>query len=163
MISSAKVATPVSSNVPGTPATVSPDSAGTPFDSILALETVAAASTSPQAALDPSTVLEPDGAAELPEGLLADDDGNADDGDDAADDPLAFLAALLAYPVMTPAPATAASAAVSSGGGEMLEGIEDSLASAGKQGGQPAPDAATDPVAGNSPTSADPKALDASL
>src|SRR3954469_14271761 len=166
MISSAKSATPVSSNVPGTPATVSPDSTGTPFDAILALETVAATATSPQAALDLSTVVDPGNVAELPEDLLAEgDDADADDGDDAADDPLAFLAALLAYPATTPAPApaTAASAAASGAGGEMLEGIEDSLASAGKHGGQAAPDAAPDPVATNSATTADPKALDASL
>lgn len=156
MISSAKAAAPVSNTAPGTPVTAAPDTAETAFDTILALETVAATPTATSAA-----------AADLTEALdgeaTSGDLADGDDGHDANEsDPLAILAALLAYPAIAPAPTAPAG-----GKDDALEGIQDALASAGKQLGHAATDAAspslTDDGKADAPLTADLKAVDASL
>jgi flagellar hook-length control protein FliK len=86
---------------------------------VLTLETVTATTTaSTDAALD---------------GLLSGvADGDVKAADDASDvDPLAFLAALLSYPLLAPT----SNAAGAAPAGEGNDGIEDVLASSGKPGG----------------------------
>jgi flagellar hook-length control protein FliK len=174
MISSPRAAAPVTTNVPGTPGQDASGVSATPFDAILALETVAATPTVSQPALDLGTALDADTAlGELSDGLLEGDDGDDGDGDDVAEtDPLAFLAALLAYPLTPTAAASTASAAsaASRSDGGVSDAIDDALASAGA-GGPVTADATPSPVSnpdGDSgsatpPVAVDPKAVDPAL
>jgi len=173
MISSAKTAAPVSNNAPGVNAPAAPAAAATPFDAILALETVAATPTAMSAAaaeLTASLHVEAN-SDDLAGGLTGGPDAEADDGHDANEsDPLAILAALLAYPAIAP---TSTSTAGSDGGAkdDALDGIKDAIASAGKQLGRAAADTtagspstvSADPGNADTATAADPKAVDASL
>jgi flagellar hook-length control protein FliK len=163
MISAAKTTAPVSNNSTGTPAATGHDSGSTNFDTILALESIAATPTGvSQAALDLTSSL---GA-----GATLGDDANADDGDNGVEtDPLAVLAALLAYPIAA-APTAAASAATDAAD-DATDGIQDALAAAGKQVGHAIADAtAASSSAGtadsgdaNAAPAIDPKTTDASL
>jgi flagellar hook-length control protein FliK len=122
MISASRPAAPANSATAAAPASSASDEPSKPFDAVLTLETVAATTTaSTDAAL---------------EGLLSGvDDGDLKAADDASDaDPLAFLAALLAYPLLAPT----ANAAGAAPAGEGDDGIEDVLASSGKPGGHEA-------------------------
>jgi len=123
MISASRPAAPANSATTAAPASSASDAPSPPFDAVLTLETVAATTTaSTAAALD---------------GLLSGvDDGDLGPGDDVSDaDPLAFLAALLSYPLLAPTSNAAGAAAA----GEGDDGIEDVLASSGKPAGHEAP------------------------
>lgn len=165
MISSAKATAPVSNNAPGASVPAASEGSGTPFDAILALETVAATPTAVAAA-----------ATDLTASLHVDEvsgevvDAEADDGHDANEsDPLAVLAALLAYPLAAPV-MTASTASTGGAADDELDGIKDALASAAKRLGQAGADAATaspgtgnaDTDIANSLTAVDPKSADVS-
>src|SRR5436190_21333518 len=95
MISSARpaAASGNSANADTTTATRGADSSGAPFDSVLALETIAAEANAAQ--LDLSTACQQGGLEELPEDLLADDDADTNEGDEVALGPLALLGLLV--------------------------------------------------------------------
>jgi flagellar hook-length control protein FliK len=151
MISAPRPAAPANSAKSAAPASSASDAPSTPFDDVLTQESTATTSASTEAALD---LVAADG---LQGGLLSGvDDGDLEHGDDATDtDPLAFLAALLAYPLAVPN-SNAAGAAATSGNDD---GIEDALVSSGKSSGHEAPTAGiasqTATPAGDATTSVD--------
>jgi flagellar hook-length control protein FliK len=121
MISVSKTpAAPAGSTTPVAPGT--PETAASPFDTILSLESLAATS----AALNPGS-LEGDALESLGESLGNDDEGDPDETDGEAEGPLAFLVNLLNM--------AAASAPHSQAGvdGSADGAVDDALGGQGKQ------------------------------
>jgi flagellar hook-length control protein FliK len=111
------------------------DSSAAPFDSVLALETLAAEANA--APLDLAAAGQEGGLEELQDDLLPDDDADADEGDDVALGPLALLGMLVNAAVVPQA--TAAKPGDDAGAiDDVLSGGGDS-AGDGAQGGLPVP------------------------
>ena len=112
-----------------TAATQSADDSAAPFDAVLALETLAAEANAAQ--LDLAAAACPEGGLEeLQDDLLADDDGDTDEGDDLALGPLALLGLL--------ANATAVPQAASAEGAGGAGAIDDALSAGGTATGDDA-------------------------
>jgi len=126
MISSARPAAAAASAGTTTAATQSADHAAAPFDSVLALETIAADANAAQLELL-STASAEGGLEELQEDLLTEDDADAEEGEELALGPLALLGMLMTVAIPVHSHGSSASAA---------EGIDDALASGGKASGQ---------------------------
>jgi len=127
MISSARPAPAANSASAAntTAATQAAAPAAAPFDSVLALETIAADANAAQLDLLCAASAE-GGLEELQEDLSTDDDGEAEDGDELALGPLAMLGMLMNVAV----PVHSAKAAA-----DGADGIDDALASGGQGSG----------------------------
>jgi len=132
MISTARPAAAAASAGTPTAATQPAEHAAPPFDSVLALETIAADANAAQLDLL-STAGAEGGLEELQEDLLTEDDSDAEEGDELALGPLALIGMLFNAAVPTHSPATTAPAA---------QGIDDALASGGKSSGKSPGDSA---------------------
>src|SRR6185436_11763158 len=111
-----------------TAATQSADDSAAPFDAVLALETLAAEANAAQ--LDLAAACPEGGLEELQDDLLADDDGDTDEGDGLALGPLALLGLL--------ANATAVPQAASAEGAGEAGAIDDALSGGGTVSGDDA-------------------------